>query len=170
MTQPRPLPPPLPYRMESPRLDDCGPASVSAATGIPRREVDAAWGRWRGDVTDSPAHHERALARLGVGRTNHTITDVVERRAPPARTIVLLHDRKNPYFRQHWAVLAGYSPSGEILVAMGNGHTNVLSPRAFVELTTAGWPNVVYSVGDGENYTVPSPPWWQRLWAWMTGG
>lgn len=157
------LPPPRNYRMLTD--SDCGPAALSAATGLPREEVDDAWGWWRGDRTDSPWHHDAAMARLGVTRRVVTCGEICSGGAVPGRTVVLIHSKGSPILGQHWIVFAGLDAAGRVGLHMGDGRTLWFDQAVFAARYSGGAPACAYEVGRGD---VPRVPWYQRLYMWVT--
>ena len=148
--------------------NDCEIAAIATATGKTYEEAEKAF--WPLPAIDpvrgNPLTSYNALIRLGFWKRNITWADLVERRAEPGKTVILVHDPDSPYFRQHWIVLAGYSQAG-FRCFWGypiNPNHNAEIP---VEIATErmqnlflkGWPNCAYQI-------LPLT-WWQRFKRWL---
>ena len=170
--------PPLPY-IYDPATANCGPASLGAATGMGTAAVIASWGgTFRGNRSDSPLHHSRAIRNLGLGQKIVTCGDILAGRCPPDRTVVLLHGLDgNPTTHEHWAVLAPITPvpgapEQRVHLYLGNvaGQARWFTHEKFTDLYHEGIPTCcAYTVGDvGPGFPVPVLTAWQRLYCWAT--
>lgn len=144
---------------------DCGPAALSAAADVEYDRVMAAWPHgFRGNASDSPWHHDAAMAALGIKRRIATCMQILMGSCPENKTVVLLHAFDNPLMNQHWAVLAG-SSGGIVSMHMGNGQIKVFNQTQFEQLYCGATPACAYVVGEGE---VPRLSWYQRAWLWLS--
>ena len=167
---------PLPYIYDE-ATANCGPASLGAASGLGTAAVLAKWGgTFRGDRSDSPLHHSRAIRNLGLGQKIITCGDILAGRAEPLRTVILLHGLGGGVIKatlkEHWAILAPDSAPGRIHLYLGEvaGQANWYTHEQFTDLYHEGVPTCcAYTVGDvGPGFTLPVLTAWQRFWCWWT--
>lgn len=153
------------YRMRTP--DDCGPAAISAVTGIEYERILEAWpGGW-GDTdrgllglpNDTPSDHFGCLDRLGVPYRIVTCGEILSCPIPENKIIVLLHG--DSFAAQHWVVIAERSPDG-VRVHWGDGTMKNFKVAEFQNAYSAGWPACAYLVGETGKIS-----WWQRLLNWI---
>lgn len=148
---------------------DCGPAALSAASGLPYEQVMAAWGTFRGNRSDSPWHHDWVMQRLGLRRRIVTCGEIIAGECPPDRTVILVHDWDksggDALTDQHWVVLAPGAPPGQIYLHIGDGKVRWYTHDQFRRLYAASTPACAYIVGAGE---VPTLSWYQRAWLWLS--
>jgi hypothetical protein len=133
----------------------------------------SAWGgTFRGNRSDSPLHHSRAIRNLGNGWGQKIITcgDILAGRAEPDRTVILIHSPSSPLLKQHWCILAPDSAPGRVHLYLGEvaGQANWYSHEDFEKLYSASIPACAYTVGQGAGFPVPSLSRWQRFWCWWT--
>ena len=115
---------------------NCGPVALQIATGKTYTEITKKWpGDWSGVSNDkgllflpndTPYYHFTLLEKLNINYNKISKTDVLEGRAMPEKTVLLLHLVNNPSnilqrflnffrgtFKQHWVVLVGYDIAGD---------------------------------------------------------
>lgn len=138
---------------------------------ITRECINAAWGgRFRGNASDSPWHHDRCIRSLGMRRRICTCGEIVTNAVPTGRTIVLVHDVTSTlgsFLRQHWVIYAATRADGKLGFFWGETATGVkwLTPDEFALAYSAGSPSAAYVLGDGET---PELSRWQRFYCWLT--
>ena len=148
--------------------NDCGPAALAYAANLPYEQVMAAWGRFRGNRSDSPWHHDMVMARLGIRRRIVTCQEICDHQVPPDRTVVLVHDwdrTGDAMLDQHWCVVAPAALGGQVYLHMGDGRVRWWTISDFFGLYARATPACAYVVGDGD---VPTLTWYQRLYCWLT--
>lgn len=152
------------YQMQEPR--DCGPAAVSFAGGWPIDQVKNAWpGGWRNrdavlaDLNDWPDDHRLCIEKLGKHVRNVTLSEILEGRAQPDRTVILVHKNTT---QKHWVVLA---KAGEMAVFLhfGDGHIRSFPRAEFITLFTRSFPNCAYEITDQDSRL----PWYRRVLGWF---
>jgi len=161
--------PPLPYIYDE-ATANCGPASLGAASGLGTAAVIASWGgTFRGDRSDSPLHHSRAIRNLGLGQKIVTCGDILAGRAEPLRTVILIHGFTSPTLNEHWVVLDGVTVDGVWLHMGDGGEPKHYSHSEFEKLYAAGVPTCcAYTVGQGEGFPPPVLTVWELSWCWVT--
>lgn len=153
----------MPYLMRTD--NDCGPAALSAASGLPYEQVMAAWPYgFAGNASDSPWHHDASMAALGIKRRIATCQEIIAGQCADNRTVVLIHAFDNPLMSQHWAVLSGVTDS-LVGLHMGNGQIKLFTITQFEQLYSGATPACAYVSGEGE---VPVLAWYQRAWLWLS--
>lgn len=153
--------------------NDCGPAALSAAADVGYDIVMRAWPYgFGGNASDSPWHHDQALANLGLRRRICTLGEILDGKCPVDRTVILFHlgDRlQEQALRQHWVVLKNVSPT-QVEVWNGQGPENgpgwwTMSVDDFKNHYAAASPACAYVVGEG---SIPVLAWYQRAWLWLS--
>lgn len=163
----------LPYMMRS--ESDCGPAALSAITGLPYERIIRAWpGGWRdgdrgrlGSPNDTPWDHFSLLQSLGIPWRIVPLAEILAGRIPNDKTMILLHRPGNllrATLEQHWGVIQGVDAEG-VRVHMGSGQCRLFDKEQITDAYADGWPACAYVVGEGKTYL----PWRMRLVAALTG-
>ena len=169
---------------------NCGPVAIQIATGLAYEDIIHKWpGDWEasdvgtgafGLPNDMPCDHYALLKDLGVSHRNITSKDILEGRAVPDRTVVLLHLVDAPrgffgyitnfirgFFAQHWVVFKGYTPDGRYMFDWGwfrvVNKERVPDLRVFDRdqvntMLKTSWPACAYVVNDG----TAEQPWYKR--------
>lgn len=169
--------------------DDCGPAALSAVTGIDYEKVISQWpGGWlnsdRGNLgvpNDTPYDHATFLESVGIPFVFVTFTDIIRNCCLNNATIILLHlqpEKKNnslwqiiknyfyPTFNKHWVVLNSVSVERKtVSLHWGNGEIKTYTFEQFERLFKGAWPICAYMVGYGSS----SPDIITRIFAKLTG-
>lgn len=148
---------------------DCGPAAVAFVTGQPLQTVKKLWG-WhdyndeRDNLLDSPWHAFALLEKLKLQFQICNCSKIIQGKALPNKTVILIHNPSNPILQQHWCVLYG-NDNENVFLHMGDGKVHSISKDKFQKLYSNGTPSCAYEVGIG-NYKLS---WYQRWYAWLTG-
>lgn len=158
---------------------NCGPVALGNAIGIDPYIVRHSWpAKWKNPKSDmmlwvipldTPWHHIRWMERQGY--TNVVFSNTWEdfrARVKPGRTVVLLHDPKSPYLRQHWARVVSIDSEGFLIDMRGSNKViQRFTNSELEEHMVSGWPFCAYTVG-GPPRDLPRLNWWQRLLLWVT--
>lgn len=140
----------LQYKMEN--SYDCGPCAMSSITGLPVSTVKSVWG-WKDynsvldDLLDTPLNHYAFLNEIGCKYKIVTCSEILQGKAIPRRTMILIHSPNNPLFAQHWTILYDYPSSTTVNLLMGDGdfyHSYTI--EKFQELYSAGTPACAYQL------------------------
>lgn len=169
--------------------DDCGPAAISAVTGIRYDEVLKDWpGGWldsdRGNFgvpNDTPYDHGMFLESKKIPYRYVSFSEIVSDKCIGNKTIILLHlqnfgDKKTfwqkikdyfyPTFNKHWVVLHSVSVErNTISLYWGNGEIKTYTLEHFEKLFKGAWPRCAYIVGQGNS----KQSFFTKLFAKMTG-
>lgn len=144
--------------------NDCEIAAIATATGKTYEEAEKAFSPLPAidPIRGNPLASYAALIRLGFWKRNITWDHLLTRAATPGKTVILIHDPKSPTMRQHWVVLAEYSPDGfrcfwGCPVAPDHNPASPVnvSIMKMKDLFLLGWPNCAFEV-------IPDT-WWSRL-------
>jgi hypothetical protein len=91
---------------------DCEVAAIATACGVEYEEAEKALG-WRklplgaeNPIYGNSLNLHKALIKLGFWKSNITLSQLLEGKAAPNKTVVLL---KGGVFKQHWVVYSGRS-------------------------------------------------------------
>ena len=158
----------------------CGPAAISFVAKKDPDEVGKAmdWqhehaiGGVREDLQDSPYNHFSAVVKLGKQWNIKSCHDIVEGRAVPDKTIVLIRpDARNPTLVQHWVVFAGLDAAGNVLLHWGDGTVVPKGQQEFQEMYARGInlvaPPCAYEIVESGGHTKLT--WYMRLYVWWFG-
>ena len=131
---------------------DCEVAAIATAANVSWEQARDAL-NWRelplgaeNPVFGNPENVRAAIEKLGYKAINRTWLEV-RTEAQPGKTLVLLHDPKNPLLAQHWVVLAAREGDRLGFHWGDGGPIKWLSAVRAVEMWTAGWPNAAFEVG-----------------------
>jgi hypothetical protein len=98
-------------------------------------------------IFSNPWNLYRALLALGYWKRNLTLADLLAGDCDPGKTIVLLHNPKDPVFSQHWVVWDGKNPAGDHRLLWGDSAAaRVISPGRLKDYFLKGWPNCAFEV------------------------
>jgi len=169
--------------------DDCGPAALSAVTGIEYEKVIQLWpGGWLssdrgrfGIPNDTPYDHGTFLDSVNINYQYVIFEEIIADECWNNRTIILLHliDEKEqtsllekikkyffPTFNKHWVILHSVSKERKtVSVYCGNGEIKTYTFEKFELLFKGAWPMCAYMVGVGDS----KPDFLTILFAKLTG-
>jgi hypothetical protein len=142
---------------------ECGPVSsynavqkLDNAPKISFEEFLAVWqfpntGTAFDNTRDQPGDHLATLRKLNILHRRVTLGDLLNFKCPPGKTVVLLHNPKDPILTQHWARFVSYDRlSGLFHFDWGNGKSRGLTPEVLRREFEAGKPDYAYCVGEAE--------------------
>jgi len=150
--------------------NDCEVAALATATGKTWEEARGAVG-WRdlpggveNPVFGTPTNVSRAAGVLGFKGDECGLSALLEYRATPGATLVLVQALDTPYMAQHWVVWMG-GADGWHALAWGDGGVRWKTAADLTDLVTGGWPNSVM-----ELRAVDKLPWYKWLWWYVRHG
>ena len=132
---------------------DCEVAALATALGITWEEAQKAlyWRRLakglENPVLGNPWNLYRALISLGFWKKNIALADLLSGSAEPGKTIVLVHNPKNPTLSQHWITWHGRYGDKYHLLAWGDSQDFVIkTDDQLSDLYRKGHPNCAFQV------------------------
>lgn len=139
--------------MQSKDYTDCEVAAIATSTGKTYKESQKAlswrdlWSWLENPFFGNPWNVYLALMRLGFWKKNITLTMLLSGEAEPMKTIVLVHDPKNPFLAQHWVVWGGITAAGNHMLFWGDDiRPRLKSDDELKNLFKNGWPNCAFQV------------------------
>lgn len=127
---------------------DCEVSAIATACGVSYEKAkEALEGRTSpGLVLGNPLNLYRALTKLGFWKKNITLSDLLDGKARAGKTIVLLHDQKNPNLSRHWAVYGGPSFDFFQFYWGDKPDPRLLSRQQMANKFRKGFPNCAFQV------------------------
>jgi hypothetical protein len=143
---------------------DCGPSASTFAginaeslTNIPVN-YEKVLENWDGEFdnkfddnfVDSPWHHWCLFEKIGIKISLVYCEKILRGEAKNNRTVILIHDEKEPLLNQHWVVLHSVSVENQMIrLHYGNGKIWAIDFDKFRRMYKAGSPACAYIVGEG---------------------
>lgn len=139
--------------MQSKDYTDCEVAAIATSTGKSYEESKKAlswrdlWSWLENPVFGNPWNLYLALLRFGFWKKNITLTMLLSGEAEPMKTVVLVHDPKNPLLAQHWVVWGGITVAGNHQLLWGDDiKPRLKSAQQLTDLFRKGFPNCAFQV------------------------
>lgn len=131
---------------------DCEVAALATVTSTDYETARKAVG-WKklalsleNPMYGNPYNVYLAIIRLKHWKRNITFQDILMRHYTPLKTVILLHDKDNPYLNQHYAVL-GDTIYDKVEIFMGDSNVPILLDHNTLQKRfTDGFPNVAFEV------------------------
>ena len=128
----------------------------------------ADWDNFIDNALDSHWHHFFTLETLGIPYEINTLEMLLSGQCVKDKTIILVHDLKNPFMGQHWVVFKKIE--GEYIhVHWGDGKARVFTKKEFGSTFNAAWPNIVYTIGRGSSKLGWLPKQYVKLTRFLFG-
>jgi len=143
---------------------DCGPvASYNANQAhnsnnfkMTYTEFLRAWkfpntGTFKDNLRDQPGDHLTVLRKLKIPHRRVYIEELLDGKAPAGKTVVLMHDPKDPSMKQHWVRFVRFDRLSKLYhFDWGNGSYRAYNRQKVYERFTAGAPDYAYCIGESE--------------------
>lgn len=159
---------------------DCGPVASYNANQVhdpnfkmTYTEFLRAWkfpntGTFKDNLRDQPGDHLTVLRKLKIPHRRVYIEELLDGKAPTGKTVVLMHDPKDPILKQHWVRFVRFDRlSGLYHFDWGNGSYRAYNRQKVYERFTAGAPDYAYCVGESEPSKISRAANW--LWLQLRG-
>jgi hypothetical protein len=150
-------------------LTDCETAALATATGESYEKTIRALGykdlpgSLENPIFGNPLNLYRALINLGYWKRNITLSDLLKGNAKPGKTVVLLHDPKNPNANQHWAVFAGKKIDFFLFFWGDKPEPRGMTQSQLIDRYRKGFPNCAFEVYKASFWRV----WLEKLKRWF---
>lgn len=160
---------------------DCGPVASFNANKVHNSnyfnmtyaEFLRAWkfpntGTFKDNLRDQPGDHLAVLRKLKILHRRVYIEELLDGKAPPGKTVVLIHDSEDPILKQHWVRFVSFDRlSGAYYFDWGNGKHKSFKRQKAYEMFTAGPPGAspefAYCIGESEPGKVARA----ANWCWL---
>lgn len=133
-------------------LTDCEVPVIANACGVTYDQAKAAldWRRLPKGVENpiygNPWNLYRALISLGFWKRNVTLTELLNGKAEPGKTVVLLHDPQSPTLKQHWCTWHGKTGDHHALAWGDSQQLRPVPDYQLISYFRKGWPNCAFQV------------------------